>query len=131
MNIVKRAEVRNMEYFEIKTTYNVLNKSFDTEAEAKEYARRLNDLVSLYTGGKSLEEWIEVREQAIPNNRYVSTTVNDCDLVYTLGDIELTIAGYGGQINHIRVNGAFSSFYTHKDGKVKIHSVAITDKYCK
>lgn len=120
-----------MEYFEIKTTYNVLNKSFDTEAEAEEYARSLEDFVSIYTGGKSLEEWIEGLEQTIPNNRYVGTTVKDCDLVYTLGDIELTIAGYGGQLNHIRVNGAFSSFYTHKDGKVKIHSVAITDKYCR
>lgn len=43
MNTVKRVEVRNMEYFKVKTTYNVLNKSFDTEAEAKEYARRLSD----------------------------------------------------------------------------------------
>lgn len=120
-----------MEYFKVKTTYNVLNKSFDTEAEAKEYARRLNDLVSLYTGGKSLEEWIEEQEKAIPNSKGVETRVNDFDLIYTLGDIELTVAGYGGQINHIRVNGAFSSFYAHKDGKVKIHSVAITDKYCR
>lgn len=99
-----------MKDFEIKTTYNVLNKSFDSETEAREYAKRLNDLVSLYTGGKSLEEWIEGLEQTIPNNRYVETTVKDSDLIYTLGDIELTIAGYGGQLNYIRVNGAFSLF---------------------
>lgn len=129
MNTVKRVEVRNMEYFKVKTTYNVLNKSFDTEAEAKEYARRLNDLVSLYTGGKSLEEWIEEREQAIPNSKGVETRVNDFDLIYTLGDIELTVAGNGSILNHIRFKNAFSLFYAHKDNEIKVHSIAIADRF--
>ena len=129
MNTVKRAEVRNMKDFEIKTTYNVLNKSFDTEAEAKEYARNLKTVISLYIGSKSLEEWIEEQEKAIPNSKGVETRVNDFDLIYTLGDIELTVAGNGSLLNHIRFKNAFSLFYAHKDDEIKVHSIAIADRF--
>ena len=72
MNTVKRVEVRNMKDFEIKTTYNVLNKSFDTEAEAKEYARNIKTVITLYIGSKSLEQWIEeVIEHIVSNENTI------------------------------------------------------------
>lgn len=122
-----------MEYFKIKTTYNVLNKSFDTEAEAKEYARNIKTVITLYIGSKSLEEWIEEQEKTIPNSKGVETRVNDFDLIYTLGDIELTVAGNGSPFNHIRVKNYFSLRYAHRDGKIKVYSVAVADRfrYCK
>lgn len=129
MNVVKRVKVRNMKDFEIKTTYNVLNKTFDSEAEAREYARNIKTVISLYIGSKDLEEWIEEQEQTIPHSKGVETRVNDFDLIYTLGDIELTVAGNGSLLNHIRFKNAFSLFYAHKDDEIKVHSIAIADRF--
>lgn len=133
MNTVKRVEVRNMKDFEIKTTYNVLGKSFDSEVEAREYARNIKTVISLYIGSKDLEEWIEEQEKTIPNSKGVETRVNDFDLIYTLGDVELTDAGNGSPFNHIRVKNYFSLRYAHRDGKIKVYSVAVADRfrYCK
>lgn len=118
-----------MKDFEIKTTYNVLGKSFDTEAEAREYARNIKTVISLYIGSKDLEEWIEEQEKTIPNSKGVETRVNDFDLIYTLGDIELTEAGNGSLFNHIRVKDYFSLSYTYRDGKIEVYSVAVADRF--